>query len=553
MAHTVKNCLLLPKKGNMEVVRKLLNPDREVVSSALESYKTTLSLGLAEAASSPSSSGATDVVVLLLTCGAKPFMVVDEKHKWNAVHFASYYGNEKALEKLLSFGSQELATHLEDRTGESRTALHLAAESKHPKCIRLLLRHGADITSVCSGKQTAVDLVIQHGDDSGGESDATAIAEGVHRDPNKQKEALDALNDPSTLFWSHSVRANRLYGAEDYHGARDAYTEAIQLTEKLPDERITSDTNRATLYYNSARACVKIGKQLEAIERCTTALELRNGVYPNALAQRASCYMSLFDYNHAVQDYESLLQQDSDGTIGGDMSPSIATEDWTLFLERAKDLAAKATDHYLVLGIPPDANAAQTKQAFRKQCLKWHPDKHQGNADDTARASIMFKAINEANEVINDEQKRTIYDIERISKRMDEIVRRQNEENQGWKSTNTKKSRRGSTSSSEFVSPEPSGDHSTRARTRGVPAETTEGRGDDDDDSILGSYETSSSDGQLGFDNADLESIDDEEEIFADGDEYNQYRYRRNNSSYKFYGEDDYYFDVHSAERKQRS
>lgn len=42
----------------------------------------------------------------------------------------------------------------------------------------------------------------------------------------------------------------------------------------------------------------------------------------------------------------------------------------------------------------------------------------------------MFKAINEANEVLSNEQKRTLYDIDRISEKMDDMVRRRKEEQQ---------------------------------------------------------------------------------------------------------------------------
>lgn len=38
-------------------------------------------------------------------------------------------------------------------------------------------------------------------------------------------------------------------------------------------------------------------------------------------------------------------------------------------------------DYYKVLGVSRDATAKQIKKAFRDLSLKYHPDKHQGNAD----------------------------------------------------------------------------------------------------------------------------------------------------------------------------
>mmetsp|Transcript_19871 Transcript_19871/g.34780 ORF Transcript_19871/g.34780 Transcript_19871/m.34780 type:complete len:919 (-) Transcript_19871:115-2871(-) len=481
--------LTAAREGKLETVKALLNPERAIVSSALEAYRRTLSAALSEAAGIRGRK-AFDMVTLLLTCGADPFAVVDEKKGWNAVHYASAAGSDKSLEKMLSFGAKSLGEHLERVTlASAQTALHLAAQGGHAKCVRLLLRNGANATAkdnsgntpqeiakiaytttmeakIAASQEPNLDMsadiedeedidddILDHDDDPGApfaarKSPSSTDNERKTTDPdglkaraaqgsspiptnsNASHVAVEKLLcDADMLFWSHSVRANRLYAQEDFKGALGAYSSAIELAETVKDNKVATSTNRATLYYNSARACVKAGLHLQAVERCTKAIDLKGGVYPNALAQRASSYMALFDYSHAVSDYEQLMQQSrSTATAAG-------TEDWTACLERARDLAAKATDHYLVLGLQADATPTQVKQSFRKQCLKWHPDKHRGTEDDMARASIMFKAINEANEVLSDEQKRTLYDIDRISKRMDDIVRRQHEEQTQWNAT----------------------------------------------------------------------------------------------------------------------
>lgn len=64
------------------------------------------------------------------------------------------------------------------------------------------------------------------------------------------------------------------------------------------------------------------------------------------------------------------------------------------------------SDYYEVLGVQRDAGAEQIKKAYRKQALKYHPDKNQGDAD----AEKRFKEISEAYEVLSDDQKRGIYD-----------------------------------------------------------------------------------------------------------------------------------------------
>jgi molecular chaperone DnaJ len=60
-------------------------------------------------------------------------------------------------------------------------------------------------------------------------------------------------------------------------------------------------------------------------------------------------------------------------------------------------------DYYEVLGINKDASADEIKKAFRKAAVQHHPDKEGG--DETK-----FKEINEAYEVLKDQQKRQRYD-----------------------------------------------------------------------------------------------------------------------------------------------
>ncbi|CAM5230661.1 DnaJ C-terminal domain-containing protein [Rhodanobacter lindaniclasticus] len=62
-------------------------------------------------------------------------------------------------------------------------------------------------------------------------------------------------------------------------------------------------------------------------------------------------------------------------------------------------------DYYEILGVKPDASEADIKAAYRKLARKYHPDK---NKD--AGAEEKFKAINEANEVLKDAEKRRSYD-----------------------------------------------------------------------------------------------------------------------------------------------
>ena len=63
-------------------------------------------------------------------------------------------------------------------------------------------------------------------------------------------------------------------------------------------------------------------------------------------------------------------------------------------------------DYYNVLGISRGASPDEVKKAYRKNAVKYHPDKNSGDKE----AEKKFKEISEAYEVLSDEKKRQIYD-----------------------------------------------------------------------------------------------------------------------------------------------
>ena len=66
-----------------------------------------------------------------------------------------------------------------------------------------------------------------------------------------------------------------------------------------------------------------------------------------------------------------------------------------------------SADYYSTLGVKRNANKRELKKAYRKLALKYHPDK---NPKNKAKATKKFEELSTAYEVLNDPEKRRIYD-----------------------------------------------------------------------------------------------------------------------------------------------
>jgi DnaJ family protein A protein 2 len=65
------------------------------------------------------------------------------------------------------------------------------------------------------------------------------------------------------------------------------------------------------------------------------------------------------------------------------------------------------TDLYSILGISKTNDKNVIKKAYKKSALKWHPDRNINNKEE---AEVKFKEISEAYDILNDDNKKQIYD-----------------------------------------------------------------------------------------------------------------------------------------------
>ena len=64
-------------------------------------------------------------------------------------------------------------------------------------------------------------------------------------------------------------------------------------------------------------------------------------------------------------------------------------------------------DYYKILGVDPNADAKQVKEAYRKLAFQYHPDRNEANP----KAAEQMKWVNEAYAVLSNPEKRREYDM----------------------------------------------------------------------------------------------------------------------------------------------
>jgi len=187
-------------------------------------------------------------------------------------------------------------------------------------------------------------------------------------------------------------KGNTEFKTGNHEAALKSYTDSIEID---PNNK----TICSMLYYNRASVYMKMKKFKEALVDCNKAIEL-NESYAKAYVKRADIRVEMEEFEEAMKDLKQAKQ----------IEPHYQGLNQKLQeTELARKKAARK-DYYKILELSKDCGEDEIKKAYKKNALKWHPDKNRESEEQTKQAEAKFKDISEAYAVLSYPQKKRRYD-----------------------------------------------------------------------------------------------------------------------------------------------
>ena len=248
---------------------------------------------------------------------------------------------------------------------------------------------------------------------------------------------------------------NNAFKRSEWVKAIDAYTRALAVDP-------THARFNSLLYCNRGAAHAKNDALQQALADCSAAIAL-NRSYAKAYLRRGELRAKCGDRVRATEDFGAAQRLDASGPVGQEAAKRVSD----MRKESAREAAAAAAaagananfrgwdraragygpsggpragasgssgyggggssgaggtgssrsskqpDHYEMLGIDATASADEIRKAYKKMCLKYHPDKITGSEAEKAAAQQRFLDVQKAHDVLSDTLQRRTYDSER--------------------------------------------------------------------------------------------------------------------------------------------
>ena len=153
------------------------------------------------------------------------------------------------------------------------------------------------------------------------------------------------------------------------------------------------------VYGNLMTAHNKLNDNSRALKAINEALRCDPN-FAKGYFKRGQIYCKIEDYQEAAKDYQTAQNLDA--------SLNLQSEIQKISQKASKQ--SKNKDYYSILGIKRDSTNSELTKAYRKLCLKYHPDR-QDNEESKDLANKKMLDINEAYSVLKDDKKRKSYDM----------------------------------------------------------------------------------------------------------------------------------------------
>ena len=262
---------------------------------------------------------------------------------------------------------------------EKYKSLSEQLEKEYPDDAKLFYRRG--IIFFCDGQMDQAGKRVKY-------------SQALKYSLSNCSEALESINEINI----HYPRAQK---AIEQKNAIDAERE-IQASLSAGEKFCPANSILISTINNLKIKLIRLQKTPEeAVTELTKMIE-KNPNNVELMLERGEINLELEDYDAALFDFQNAQRHRPNERRARDG------------INRANEIKKKKTyvDHYKVLGLEKGASSTEIKNSYKKLVRQWHPDRY-GDPTKKKEAESMMKKINQAYDILGDDQKKRLYDMGR--------------------------------------------------------------------------------------------------------------------------------------------